>query len=221
MARRSRTRRGWQRRISCLVRFALSVLRRRATTFNVRQEIMTTHLPSYVVAEIPEPIRSKIQTMRESFGTPTALLPVEITLLGSSGVGPIPAGTPIQTIQEQIDLLFAPIAPWTVSFAEIKAFPNTAIAYLSPVDRNCFDRIHAILRAPAIPHTESAFPFHPHCSLRSGAATPEELSRVLKHSFPVEQFWIDTISVFDFDSSAVHCDLIYRRTLTAESGPRE
>ena len=32
----SRTRRGWQRRISSLVRFALPVLCRRATTFNVR-----------------------------------------------------------------------------------------------------------------------------------------------------------------------------------------
>ena len=177
---------------------------------------MTTRLPSYVVAEIPEPIRSEIQALRESFGTSTALLPVEITLLGSSGVGPIPAGTPIRVIKEQIDLLFAPIAPWNVSFAEIRAFPNTAIAYLAPVDRNCFDRIHAILRASAIPHTESAFSFNPHCSLRSGAATPEELLRVLKHSFPVEPFRIDTISVYDFDSSAVHCNLVYRRTLTAE-----
>ncbi len=177
---------------------------------------MTTRLPSYIVADIPEPIRSKIQAMRESFGTPTALLPVEITLLGSSGVGPIPAGTSIQAIQEQIDLLFAPIAPWNASFAEIRAFPNTAIAYLSPSDRDCFDRIHAILRGSAIPYTESAFPFNPHCSLRSGAATPQELSRVLEHSFPVEPFRIDTISVYDFDSSAIHCDLIYQRQLTAE-----
>ncbi len=179
---------------------------------------MTTSLPSYVVAEIPEPIRSKIKALRESFGTPTALLPVEITLFGSSGVGPIPAGTPIQAIQEQIDLLFAPIAPWNVSFSEIRVFPNTAIAYLSPLDRSCFDRIHAILRGSSIPCTESAFPFNPHCTLRSGSATPEELSRILEHSFPVEPFMIDTISVYDFDSSAVHCDLIYQRKLTAEQG---
>lgn len=36
-----RTRLGWKRRINCLVRFALSALRRRATTFNVLQKMKT------------------------------------------------------------------------------------------------------------------------------------------------------------------------------------
>lgn len=189
----------------------------------VRQRKMITRLPSYVVAEIPEPVRSEIQALRKSFGTPTALLPVEVTLLGSSGAGPIPAGTPIQTIQKQIDLLFAHVTPWNVSFAGIRVFPNTAIAYLAPVDRDGFDRIHAILRDSSIPHTESTFPFTPHCSLRSGPATPGELSKVLQHSFPMEPFNIDTISIYEFDETNFHCDLIYQKTLTSEScgSPKE
>lgn len=145
---------------------------------------MTTRFLSYLVADVPEPVRSRIQALREAFGTPTALLPVEITLLGSSGVGPIPAGTPIRVIQEQIDLLFAPIAPWDVSFSGIRVFPDTAIAYLAPVDRCCFDRIHSMLRDSALPRTESEFPYNPHCSLRCGPATPVELSSILEQAFP-------------------------------------
>ena len=48
---------------------------------------------SYIVAEIPEPVHSQIQGMRDSLNTLTSKLPVEITLAGSSGVGPIPVGT--------------------------------------------------------------------------------------------------------------------------------
>jgi 2'-5' RNA ligase len=177
---------------------------------------MTTRFASYVVAEIPKPVRSKVQALRESFGTPTALLPVEITLLGSSGVGPIPAGTSIRAIQEQIDFLFGRIAPWDVTFAGIRVFPETAIAYLAPVDRSCFDRVHAMLRDSTLPHTESPFSYNPHCTLRSGPATPGELSRILEHPFPGEPFRIDTISVYEFDDSTDHCELIYRRILTAE-----
>ena len=53
---------------------------------------MTEHRAD-IVAEIPDPVRSQVQALRDSLNTPTRKLPVEITLAGSSGVGPIPAGT--------------------------------------------------------------------------------------------------------------------------------
>lgn len=54
---------------------------------------------AYIVAEIPEPVRSQVQALRDSLNTLTAKLPVEITLAGSSGVGPIPVGTDLSLIK--------------------------------------------------------------------------------------------------------------------------
>jgi 2'-5' RNA ligase len=176
---------------------------------------MTTRFPSYIVAEIPEPVRSGIQALRDSFPTPTALLPVEITLLGSSGIGPVPAGTPIGLIEDQIDSLFSTVAPWEVSFSGIRIFPHTSIAYLAPADRRPFDDLHGMLRDSCIPHSVSPFPYNPHCTVRSGNATPQELSRVLGHAFPTKSFMIDTISVYDLNLESIHCDLIYQKQLKA------
>lgn len=179
---------------------------------------MTTRFPSYVVAEIPEPIRSKIQALRELFSTSTAFLPVEITLLGSSGLGPIPVGTSIQLIEEQIDSLFSTVTPWVVSFSEIRVFPNTSIAYLAPRDRRPFDRLHEALRNSLLPYSTSPFPFNPHCTLRSGNATPEELTCVIGHAFPTASFTIDTISIYELDLESINCNLIYQKCLQVEQG---
>jgi 2'-5' RNA ligase len=114
--------------------------------------------------------------------------------------------------------LLSAISPWEVSFREIHTFPHTSIAYLAPADRQPFDRVHELLRGSALPTSPSQFPYNPHCTLRSGNATPEELSRVIDHQFPTAPFTIDTISIYDFDSDAIRCDLNLRLWNTAASG---
>lgn len=78
--------------------------------------------------------------------------------------------------------------------------------------------MHSILRNSSLPVLPSAFPYNPHCTLRSGNATPKELSRVLDNTFPTACFTIDTISVYDYDSESIYCNLIYRKGLRAEQG---
>src|ERR1700677_360348 len=177
---------------------------------------MITRAPCFIVAEKPEPIRTEIQSLRDAFATPTAALPVEITLLGSSGVGPIPIGTPVALIQEQMQLLFSKVSPWKVAFSGIRIFPNTSIAYLAPFDRSRFDFLHNLCRDSALPSSPSRFPYNPHCTLRAGGAlTPDQLSDILSHQFPKSIFEIDTISVYDLDINPFRCNLICQKQLRA------
>src|SRR5882672_6394495 len=97
---------------------------------------------SYIVAEIPEPVRSQVQALRDSLNTLTARLPVEITLAGSSGVGPIPAGTDLPLIECHLDRTLSDIPPFRARFSAIRKFPNTSIFYLEPFDRLPFDHLH-------------------------------------------------------------------------------
>ena len=174
---------------------------------------MTTTLPSYVVAEIPDPVRSEIQALRDELGTPTARLPVEITLFGSSGVGPIPVGASVESIIHEIESVFSSVSPWEAAFDEVRVFPNTSIAYLAPVDRSPFDLIHNLLRDSALPRSSNQFPYNPHCTLRSGAATAGELSKILSRDFPTSSFLIDTISVYDLDVEGIRCNLHCQKKL--------
>jgi 2'-5' RNA ligase len=169
---------------------------------------------SYIVAEIPEPVRSLVQALRDSLNTLTAKLPVEITLADSSGVGPIPAGTDLSLVKRRLNRTLSDISPFRARFSAIRTFPKTAIFYLEPVDRSPFDHIHHELRVSGIPFSEIQWPYNPHCTLRGGAPlSAEASSELLSCSFPKEEFWINTVSVYHLDDVAMDCKLIFQRML--------
>src|SRR4029077_18839394 len=152
---------------------------------------------SYIVAEIPEPVRSQVQALRNSLNTLTAKLPVEITLAGASGVGPIPAGTDLSLIQRHLDRTLSDISSFRARFSAIRAFPNTSIFYLEPFDRSPFDHLHHQLRASGIPFSENRWPYNPHCTLRGGKPLSADAAfELASRPFPREEFWINTVSVY-------------------------
>ena len=169
---------------------------------------------SYIVAEIPEPVRTQVQALRDSLNTLTAKLPVEITLAGSSGVGPIPVGTDLSLIERHLDRTLSSISPFRTRFSAIRTFPNTSIFYLEPFDRSPFDHLHQELRVSGIPFSEIRWPYNPHCTLRGGAPLSAEAAfELLTRSFPHEEFWINTVSVYHLDDISVDCKLLFQRTL--------
>jgi 2'-5' RNA ligase len=171
---------------------------------------------SYIVAEIPEPVRSQVQALRDSLNTLTAKLPVEITLAGSSGVGPIPAGTDLSLVKRHLDRTLSGISPFCARFSAIRAFPNTSIFFLEPFDRSLFDHLHQELRISGIPFSEIQWPYTPHCTLRGGKPlSAGAASELAARSFPQEEFRINTVSVYQLDSTSLDYKLLYQRMLGA------
>lgn len=166
------------------------------------------------MVEIPEPVRSQVQAIRDSLHTLTAKLPVEITLAGSSGVGPIPPGTDLSLIERCLDRTLAAIRPFAARFSGIRAFPNTSIFYLEPMDRSPFDRLHQELRSSGIPFSAIQWPYTPHCTLRGGAPlSATAAAEVASRSFPQEEFWVNTVSVYQLNGPSLDCKLLCQRTL--------
>jgi 2'-5' RNA ligase len=173
---------------------------------------------AFIVAEIPEPVRSQVRALRDSLKTLTAKLPVEITLAGSSGVGPIPAGTDLSLIERQLERALSGIAPFRARFSGVRSFPNTAIYFLEPNDRSPFDELHQKLRGSGIPFLETPWPYNPHCTLRGGEPlSAEETLELASRPFPDEEFWINTVSVYQLDATAFDCKLLCQQTLGNEA----
>ena len=171
---------------------------------------------SYVVAEIPEPVRSQVQALRDSLNTLPAKLPVEITLAGSSGVGPIPVGTDLSLIEFHLDRTLSNVFPFRARFSAIHSFPDTSIFYLEPFDRSPFDHLHQELRISGIPFSEIRWPYNPHCTLCGGEPLSAHAALLLaSRSFPQEEFWINTVSVYQLDATSLDCKLLCQRTLDA------
>jgi 2'-5' RNA ligase len=171
---------------------------------------------SYIVAEIPEPVRSQVQALRDSLNAVPPKLPVEITLAGSSGVGPIPAGADLSLIQRHLDRTLSDISPFRARFSGIRAFPSTSLFYLEPFDRSPFDHLHQKLRISGIPFSEIRWPYNPHCTIRGGEPLSADAAfELASRPFPQEEFWINTVSVYQLDGASLDCKLLYQRTLGA------
>jgi 2'-5' RNA ligase len=171
---------------------------------------------SYIVAEIPEPVRSQVQALRESLNTLALKLPVEITLAGSSGVGPISAGTDLSLIKRHLDRTLSAISAFRARFSAIRAFPSTSIFFLEPFDRSPFDHLHQELRISGIPFSAIRWPYNPHCTLRGGEPLSADAAfELISRPFPQEEFWINTVSVYQLNTTSLDCKLLCQRTLGA------
>ena len=161
----------------------------------------TYRSPAFIVLEIPQPVRDAIQSLRDSLSTLTSRLPVEISVAGSSGIGPIPVGADKDATETSVKRVLSSFEPFTVRFQEVRCFPNTSTYYLAPQDRQPFDRLHDALKQSGIAFGPSPWPYNPHCTLRSGPMTDRiSADEILNLSFPKQDFIIDTLSMYELDS---------------------
>lgn len=176
---------------------------------------MHTVHPTYIVADIPEPIHSEVMALRKSCCGRTDSVPAEITLAGSSGVGPIPLGTDVEQIVEKIREVLEEVPCFEMSFSGWKVFPNTTIAYLEPLCREQFDALHEKFASSGIPFSESPFPYNPHCTIGS-SWEPEEFSAMEDIPFPTDTFTIATVRLVDLNHQTLECNELARFTLKGE-----
>jgi 2'-5' RNA ligase len=171
-------------------------------------------LPTFIVLEIPPPLSEAVQLLRNSLATPTSRLPVEITVAGSSGTGPIPAGTGKAETEAILKSVLSGLKPFSMQFQEIRRFPNTNIFYIAPQNRQPFDHIHGTLKASGITFAPGRWPYNPHCTLRSGPMNQHApAGNIFNLPFPKQDFVVDTLSIYEFDPLSVTCHLSFQTRL--------
>lgn len=120
---------------------------------------------TYVVVELPEELWQPILELRRKYEPWRAKLPVEITLLGSSGTGPIQEGTDRELVIREVERVLAGSAPPIVQFDSINVFPSTGLYHFAIKDSTGLIELHEKLRGVSLPLSQSLFPFTPHCTL--------------------------------------------------------
>jgi 2'-5' RNA ligase len=172
---------------------------------------MKTRFPAYVVLDIPQPIRSAVSNIRKRLRYPAASLPVEITIAGSSGVGPIPAGYSIPTLVRQLGPIVETHRAFRTRFSGIGSFRDTHNYYLSPEDRTPFDEMHQSVGQSVVGFSPIQWPYTPHCTLRTGNELDLEDKDFLNSlRVPTSAFTLDTLSIYQLDDASLQCDFIHQ-----------
>ena len=152
---------------------------------------------TYVVAEIQGPPAARVEAIRRKFADTLLMqLPVEITIIGSSGVGVFDLAQDAQQAFDALDAIAAQTKPILAEFGPVHRFTDTDIFFLTLKDEKPFIDLHNRIKNSGLLFTPSPYPFKPHCTiLRTVPATPQIARRILRVKIE-GTFMVDSLSVY-------------------------
>lgn len=155
--------------------------------------------PTFVVAELPDAIAAWVRATRSVFEPAIAHLPAEITLAGSSGVGPVDSGQDVEFVRAALAAALAERLPFEARFTGVESFPGTDIFFAAP-DPEPFASLHRAIAGSGVAFRPSPFPYRAHCSLKGlTPLRPGQRQALTSLAVPAEAFTIRTISVYEMD----------------------
>jgi 2'-5' RNA ligase len=135
----------------------------------------------FVVAELTGAVRERVQEIQR-WADPkmaTGTTP-HVTLVGSSGVGPMPVDTPIERVRELLAPVAAATPPITMHFERPHRFMQTDIIVLPLDPHGALRTLHERIATSGLEFEQARFPFSPHCTLSFyPTLTPAMVRRLL------------------------------------------
>lgn len=152
---------------------------------------------TFVVLDLPEPFASAVMDVRRRHRDDVRIvLPVEVTMTGSSGVGVFAADQDRGTVFAKLDEIAASTAPIKAQFGAVLHWPPSLYVF-SYEHVEPFHALHERLATSGIRFGPTPFPFTPHTTIRSReGANDEERDELLSLQIPGE-FCLDTMSVYE------------------------
>lgn len=88
-----------------------------------------------------------------------------ITLVGSSGVGPIPSDTPVDELRDELTFAVSQTLPFTLKFGRPMRFMQTDIVVLPLDPHGALRALHERIAGRRLRFERARFVFSPHCTL--------------------------------------------------------
>jgi 2'-5' RNA ligase len=120
----------------------------------------------FVLAEIGGVVGDMVRAIQERFD-PKLLrnIPPHVTLVGSSGLGPIAGATPLEDLQSALAPIAASTPPLELSLHRAHRFMQTDIIVLPLDPHGALRELHERIGATKLPFAQSRFTFTPHVTL--------------------------------------------------------
>jgi 2'-5' RNA ligase len=120
----------------------------------------------FVIAELTGRLAERIAGVQAEHDPRLARLwAPHVTLIGSSGAGPIISTTPVAELSEQLGAVTSATAPLSLTFGAPHRFPGRDIVVLPLDPHGPLRALHEALRGSGIRTHPARYPFTPHCTL--------------------------------------------------------
>jgi 2'-5' RNA ligase len=154
-----------------------------------------------VVAEVTGPVARRIHELQQQYDPRMAAeLPPHLTLIGSSGMGPISVRTGVEQLRTALVAAANKTPPLTISFDPPLRFMQSDVVVL-PTDPNgpvraLHERMAERIRAAKIVAERARFTFTPHCTLSFYRELPDREVRELLAFRVEEPVTIEAVQVY-------------------------
>lgn len=135
----------------------------------------------FVTAELDGSLGARIREIQRRWDPRLAKeLPPHVTLIGSSGAGPIAPETPVAALKAAIEPIAARTPPLALTFEPPMRFIGREIVVLPLSPHGPLRALHEALKTSGVRCATARWPFTPHCTLNFYATlTPESLGALL------------------------------------------
>lgn len=151
----------------------------------------------FVIAELDGTIGDRVHALQERFDPKLAAeSPPHVTLIGSSGAGPIPADTSVESLRTAIESVTSTTPPITLRFGLPMRFLQREIVVLPLDPHGPLRALHQRLKESGIPYAPARWPFTPHCTLSFYPTLTQESLRPLLALREKELWTLRTLRVY-------------------------
>jgi 2'-5' RNA ligase len=150
----------------------------------------------FIVAELTGTLAESVSAIQRAHDPRLAMLwPPHVTIVGSSGAGPILADTPTDELRDVLSPITAATAPLTLAFGLPERFPGRDIVVLPLDPHGPLRTLHESLRATPLRMHRARYPFTPHCTLTMYPPLSRDRERRLLALRIGEPFVVDRLRV--------------------------
>jgi len=160
---------------------------------------------------------AEIRRLRGAYDRDRSGFPVEITVVGSSGLGWFSPNQTPDVIAEKVRDLTQNLAPFKCFFSKVESFAESHVYYLALKNEEPFQIFQRVLAESPLKFESTPFPYKPHCTIVAlpNAASSTAHAEVAAFPVPRHAVTICSAALYSVNNSRNVCRLIERFPLGA------
>jgi 2'-5' RNA ligase len=133
--------------------------------------------------------------------------PIEITVVGSSGLGWFSADQDKAALLKHVEEVARGFAPFTFRFEKVSRFPDSNVYYLSPSESSRFQRFQSRLAGCGLRFQPAPFSYVPHCTIAILPPEAAESARaeIMACPIPRDDIRVSSVSFWSVDAPNQQC----------------
>jgi 2'-5' RNA ligase len=160
-----------------------------------------------LVFDLPHaPWMGEVLRLRALYDPPRLAFPVEITVVGSSGLGWFAPSIAHDRLVRTVRGVAEGFPAFAFRFGSVASFAGTAVYYLAPAEAAPFRAFQAAIAASGLSFEPTPFGYVPHCTIAELQA-PTEPDRRQLMAFPVpeETIAVASVSLYSVERATRRC----------------